>query len=254
MFGRCPELAVRTAPIVPRRPSGGCPPQPWGRRERPGRHRGFRGSRPELEALDRERIGVHHRGRKPDVALRRWLIGLIRTPAVAGPQWHGAAWLSGIPSPFPTAASRHGRTWGCGAGQAKVLRSIGAWPAATRSGLGGGADIRSLRSGPVGNPAAELHFLHLGDRLRMDSEAAGQGPQAPLTTVYRSTDRRCRGGAAVENLAQSAPFRMENTAPSHAGAEWILSASRPPRTPAPWSAGCRRGWRGRRRWCGIARR
>ncbi len=33
----------------------------------------------ELEAMDRERVGVHRRGRKPDVTLRRRLIGLIWT-------------------------------------------------------------------------------------------------------------------------------------------------------------------------------
>ena len=31
----------------------------------------------ELEAMDRERVGVHRRGRKPDLTLRRRLIGLI---------------------------------------------------------------------------------------------------------------------------------------------------------------------------------
>ena len=31
----------------------------------------------ELEAMDRERVGVHWRGRKPDPAVRRHLIGLI---------------------------------------------------------------------------------------------------------------------------------------------------------------------------------
>ncbi len=33
----------------------------------------------ELEATGRERVGVHRRGRKPDPALRRRLIGLIWT-------------------------------------------------------------------------------------------------------------------------------------------------------------------------------
>ena len=33
----------------------------------------------ELEAMERERIGVHRRGRKPDLTLRRRLIGLIWT-------------------------------------------------------------------------------------------------------------------------------------------------------------------------------
>ena len=35
----------------------------------------------ELEAMDRERIGVHRCGRKPDLILRRRLIGLICEPA-----------------------------------------------------------------------------------------------------------------------------------------------------------------------------
>jgi len=34
----------------------------------------------ELEAMDRERVGVHRRGRKPDLSLRRRLIGLIWLP------------------------------------------------------------------------------------------------------------------------------------------------------------------------------
>jgi hypothetical protein len=39
-----------------------------------------------------------------------------------------------------------------------------------------------------------------------------------LTMLYRSTDRLCRRGAAVENLAHSASFHSpENNAPSKAG-------------------------------------
>jgi hypothetical protein len=39
-----------------------------------------------------------------------------------------------------------------------------------------------------------------------------------LTTLYRSTHRRCRGGAPVENLAHSASFHSkENNAPSKPG-------------------------------------
>src|SRR5205823_609460 len=59
----------------------------------------------------------------------------------------------------------------------------------------------------------------------------GQRPQALLTTLYRSTDRLCRGGAAVKNLAQSASLHAgENNAPSKPGTKH-LSASR--RVPAP---------------------
>jgi hypothetical protein len=44
----------------------------------------------ELEAMDRERAGVHRRGRKPDLTLRQRLIGLIWTLTVnrsAVPRW-----------------------------------------------------------------------------------------------------------------------------------------------------------------------
>ena len=51
----------------------------------------------ELEAMDRERVGVHRRGRKPDLSLRRRLIGLIWMLTFGGMQWRIAGWLSGIP-------------------------------------------------------------------------------------------------------------------------------------------------------------
>ena len=50
----------------------------------------------ELEAMDRERVGVHRRGRKPDPGLRRRLIGLIWMLTFGGMQWRVAGWLSGI--------------------------------------------------------------------------------------------------------------------------------------------------------------
>ena len=51
----------------------------------------------ELEALDRERVGVHRRGCKPDLALRRRVIGLIWMLTFGGMQWRIAGLLSGIP-------------------------------------------------------------------------------------------------------------------------------------------------------------
>jgi len=51
----------------------------------------------ELEAMDRERVGVHRRGRKPDLSLRRRLIGLIWMLTFGGMRWRIAGWLSGIP-------------------------------------------------------------------------------------------------------------------------------------------------------------
>src|SRR5919202_749748 len=41
----------------------------------------------ELEAMERERVGVHRRGRKPDLALRRRLVGPIWTLTFGGMDW-----------------------------------------------------------------------------------------------------------------------------------------------------------------------
>ena len=46
----------------------------------------------------------------------------------------------------------------------------------------------------ISDRAALLPFC---DRLGVDPAAFGEPPQALLTTLYRSTDRLCRGGAAV---------------------------------------------------------
>ena len=55
-----------------------------------------------------------------------------------------------------------------------------------------------------------------GDRLRVHAMATGQSPQALLTMLDRATDRLCRGGAPVKNLAHSASFHAcEKTAPSN---------------------------------------
>src|SRR3712207_909656 len=61
----------------------------------------------ELEAMDRERVGVHGRGGKPDLSLRRRLIGLIWMLTFGGMQWRVAGWLSGIP--FTTVHSSFAR-------------------------------------------------------------------------------------------------------------------------------------------------
>jgi transposase len=51
----------------------------------------------ELEAMDQERVGVHRRGCKPDLALRRRVVGLIWMLTFGGMQWRIAGLLSGIP-------------------------------------------------------------------------------------------------------------------------------------------------------------
>src|SRR5690242_19107488 len=52
--------------------------------------------------------------------------------------------------------------------------------------------------------------------------APGQSPQALLTMLDRATDRLCRAGAAVKNLAHSASLHArEKIAPSKPGTEHL---------------------------------
>jgi transposase len=51
----------------------------------------------ELEAMDKERTGVHRRGRKPDPDLRRRVLGLIWMLTFGGMQWRIAGFLSDVP-------------------------------------------------------------------------------------------------------------------------------------------------------------
>src|SRR5215213_11848668 len=61
-------------------------------------------------------------------------------------------------------------------------------------------------------------LLPFGHRLLVDAMALGQGSQARLTILYCSTDRLCRCGAAVKNLAHSASLHSEDkNAPSTPG-------------------------------------
>jgi transposase len=51
----------------------------------------------ELAAMDKERTGVHRRGRKPDPDRRRRVLGLIWMLTFGGMQWRIAGVLSGVP-------------------------------------------------------------------------------------------------------------------------------------------------------------
>src|SRR3982074_3265653 len=103
----------------------------------------------ELEAMDRERGGVHRRGRKPDLHLRRRLIGLIWMLTFGGMQWRIAGLLSGIP--FTTLHTSFARWSRLG-----LWRRLGQRLALDlRPACGGevlpsavGVDSRSLRSSP----------------------------------------------------------------------------------------------------------
>jgi transposase len=104
----------------------------------------------ELEAMDRERVGVHRRGRKPDLALRRRLIGLIWTLTFGGLQWRVAGWLSGIP--FTTLHSAFARWTRLGLWRRLGQRLALDWRLAHGDEVLPSAvvvDSRSLRSAPT---------------------------------------------------------------------------------------------------------
>src|SRR5215203_1739696 len=104
----------------------------------------------ELEAMDRERVGVHRRGRKPDLALRRRLIGLIWTPTFGGMQWRIAGWLSGVP--FTTLHSSFARWTRLGPWRRLGQRLALDWRLARGDEVlpsAVAADSRSLRSAPT---------------------------------------------------------------------------------------------------------
>jgi transposase len=103
----------------------------------------------ELEAMDRERIGVHRRGRKPDLALRRRLIGLIWMLTFGGMQWRIAGLLSGIP--FTTLHSAFARWTRLGLWRRLGRRLAFDWRLARGDEVLPSAvvvDSRSLRSAP----------------------------------------------------------------------------------------------------------
>src|SRR3954451_14104406 len=103
----------------------------------------------ELEAMDRERVGVHRRGRKPDLSLRRRLIGLIWMLTFGGMQWRIAGWLSGVP--FTTLHSSFARWTRLGLWRRLGQRLALDWRLARGDEVLPSAvvaDSRSLRSAP----------------------------------------------------------------------------------------------------------
>jgi transposase len=103
----------------------------------------------ELEAMDRERVGVHRRGCKPDRALRRRVIGLIWMLTFGGMQWRIAGLLSGIP--FTTLHTSFARWSRLGLGRRLGQRLALDWRLACGDEVLPSAvvvDSRSLRSSP----------------------------------------------------------------------------------------------------------
>ena len=133
--------------------------------------------------MDRERVGVHRRGRKPDLTLQRRLIGLIWTLTFGGMQWRVAGWLSGIP--FTTLHStfarwtrlglwrrlgqRLARDWRLACGD-EVLpsavvadsRSLRSAPTAWTRGLDGGKLIKGVKLFAICDKHGSLFDLELG--------------------------------------------------------------------------------------------
>lgn len=163
----------------------------------------------ELEAMERERVGVHRRGRKPGFALRRRLIGLIWTLTFGGMQWRVAGWLSGVP--FTTLHSTFARwtrlglwrrlgrrlalDWRLAQGD-EVLpsavvvdsRSLRSAPTAWTRGIDGGKLIKGVKLLVIGDKHGslldlELHPANVDDRagaLPMLPRLAALGFQGDL--------------------------------------------------------------------------
>src|SRR5215212_4528304 len=114
----------------------------------------------ELEAMDRERVGVHRRGCKPDLSLRRRVIGLIWMLTFGGMQWRVAGWLSGIP--FTTLHSAFARWTRLGLwhrlGQRRSLRSA---PTAWVRGIDGAKLIKGVKLFAVCDKHGSLLDLEL---------------------------------------------------------------------------------------------
>jgi transposase len=93
---------------------------------------------------------VHRRGRKPDLTLRRRLIGLIWTLTFGGMQWRIAGWLSGVP--FTTLHSAFARWSRLGLWRRLGQRLALDWRLARGDEVLPSAvvaDSRSLRSAPT---------------------------------------------------------------------------------------------------------
>src|SRR3954466_1322429 len=148
--------------------------------------------------MDRERGGVHRRGRKPDLSLRRRLIGLIWVLSLGGMPWRNAGWLSGIP--FTTLHSAFARgarlglwrrlgqrlalDWRLACGDAVLpsalvadSRSLRSAPSAWARGIDGGKLVKGLKVFAICDKHGSLLDLELR-RRRAGALAATRHRQA----------------------------------------------------------------------------
>jgi hypothetical protein len=124
---------------------------------------------------------------------------------------------------------RDGRLQGV---EAVIQRQQGVTPEGDDDGLLLGRERRGLRLPRASRQVGDRTPLApLGDGLGVDAVASRQVPQARLTMLDRATDRLCRAGAPVENLAHSASFHSwEKTAPSNPGIKHLDGAPNVRRT------------------------
>src|SRR5215204_6099820 len=200
----------------------------------------------ELEAMDRERVGVHRRGRKPDLALRRRLIGLIWTPTFGGMRWRIAGWLPGVP--FTTVHSRFARWTRLGLWRRLGQRLALDWRLACGDEVLPSAvvaDSRSLRSAPGG----WTRGIDGGKGVKVFAICDKHGSLLELELQPANTDDRAGTLPALPRLAapgfqgdllgdsgfEGAPFAA--AAPAH---DIPLGKKRPSRVPpgsgGSWSA------------------
>src|SRR5215213_2451781 len=174
----------------------------------------------ELEAMDRERVGVHRRGRKPDLSLRRRPIGLIWTLAFGGMRWRVAGWLSGVP--FTTLHSSFARWTRLGLWRRLGQRLALDWRLARGDEVLPSAvvvDSRSLRSAPSawargidgGKPVKGIKLFVASDKhgslLDLELQPANTDDRAGiLPTLPRLAALGFEGDLLGDSGFKGAPF------------------------------------------------
>ena len=170
----------------------------------------------ELEAMERERVGVHRR--EPDLAPRRRPIGLIWTLTFGGMRWRVAGWLSGVP--FTTPHSTFARWTRLGL-RRRLGRALDRRLAQGDEVLPSAAvvDSRSLRSAPTawtrgidgGKPIEGVELLVIRDKhgslLDLELRPAKVDDRAgALPMLPRPATLGFRGDLLGDSGFRGAPF------------------------------------------------
>jgi hypothetical protein len=153
----------------------------------------------ELEAMDRERVGVHRRGCKPDLALRRRVVGLIWMLTFGGMQWRIAGLLSGIP--FTTLHTSFARWSRLGLWRRLGQRLALDWRLACGDEvLPSAVVVDAARSAPPRAPGREASMAASWSRASSSLWPATSTVRCsisscirPIRMTGRASCRRCRG-------------------------------------------------------------